>query len=270
MKAPKYVFITGATGGIGFELLRNILGETNRIFCFDIDSESLKNLPQKLGKLWSPSIFLRAGDCAIQSEVESAMNDFLGNIVGEYYFELYVVHGVAITKSEIGIDSIGIAKLNMDSNYFGVINTITTALPFLESAAKSQIIVVSSNSSLRSTRRSGEYSASKAAINLWLESLRIQLLFSRTRLTVVLPSFVETQMTRFNTHPMPGMIRADRAAKLIMKASRAGRAITVIPASARVVSWGLKLLPTSIWVRFFSLLEVFLGTKGQERKTHAD
>ena len=270
MNPPKYVFITGAAGGIGFELLKIVLRENNKIFCFDIDADSLEKLPQKLGALWNSSICLRAGDCSKQSEIDSAINDFLGSIVGKYQLDLYVVHGLAITKSEIDFDSVRVAKLNMDSNYFGVINTITSALPYLKNASKSQITVVSSNSSLRSTKRSGEYSASKAAINLWLESLRIQLISSATKVTLVLPSFVETKMTRFNTHSMPGIISAEKAAMLIVKATRAGRAVTVIPASAKVASWGLKLLPTPIWVRLFSLLDIFFGSEDQKEGSNAD
>lgn len=270
MSPPKYVFITGAAGGIGFEILKIVLRETKNVYCFDIDKDSLNHIPQKLGSEWDSSISLRVGNCAIPSEIEFALGDFLGNLKGEYCFDLYVVHGVAITKSEIGVDSVAIAKLNMDSNYFGVINTITAALPYLKDAKYSRIIVISSNSSLRSTRRSGEYSASKGAINLWLESLRIQLLSSKTKLTLVLPSFVDTEMTRYNTHSMPGIISAERAAESIFKASRAGRAVTVIPASARFASWSLKLLPTTTWVRFFSLLEIFLGSKKQRGSSRAD
>ena len=64
------------------------------------------------------------------------------------------------------------------------------------------------------------YCASKAAVNAYMEGLRIQLRDKGVAVTTICPGFVKTPMTEINEFKMPWLMTADEAARRIVCALR--------------------------------------------------
>ena len=62
------------------------------------------------------------------------------------------------------------------------------------------------------------YSSSKAAVNNYLEGLRIQLRDRGIHVTTICPGFIKTPMTEVNQFKMPFLLEADEAARRIVGA----------------------------------------------------
>lgn len=94
------------------------------------------------------------------------------------------------------------------------------------------------------------YCASKAAVNAYLDGLRIHLRGTGVRVTTVCPGFVKTPMTAMNTFHMPGLLEADAAARHIIRAIKAGTKIYNFPWRLHIMVKFSRWLPdrTINWV----------------------
>lgn len=106
----------------------------------------------------------------------------------------------------------------MDTNFFGLVNSINAALPLLRAAHhRPHLAGICSLAAFVGFPRAEAYGASKAAASYLLHSVRTD--FSDLMdVTVVNPGFVSTPMTAANDFPMPFEMDADQAAGRIAKA----------------------------------------------------
>jgi short-subunit dehydrogenase len=74
---------------------------------------------------------------------------------------------------------------------------------------------MSSTAAYAGLPRSEAYGASKAAIKNMFEGLRINLAPRNIPVSIICPGFVKTPLTDKNEFPMPMLIEADKAAKII-------------------------------------------------------
>jgi len=106
----------------------------------------------------------------------------------------------------------------MDTNFFGLVNSINAALPLLKAAhQRPHLAGICSLAAFIGFPRAEAYGASKAAASYLLHSVRTD--FSEVMdVTVVNPGFVTTPMTAANDFPMPFEMDADKAAGRIANA----------------------------------------------------
>ncbi len=103
-------------------------------------------------------------------------------------------------------------------NTMGVIYAIEAVLPEMLQRRKGHLAAISSLASYLGMPGESAYCASKAAVNVYMEGLRIQLRQRGVHVTTVCPGFIHTPMTAHNTFAMPFVMNADRAAQLIVRA----------------------------------------------------
>lgn len=113
--------------------------------------------------------------------------------------------------------------LNMDGieetfrvNLMGVIYAIEAVLPGLLKRQRGQIVAVSSMASFKGIPGESAYCASKAAVNVFMEGLRIALRDTGIAVTTVCPGFVDTPMVPMET-AAPFQISAASAARRIAR-----------------------------------------------------
>lgn len=136
-------------------------------------------------------------------------------------------------------DSGAVARM-LEVNVVGMARCIEAGLPALRrSGHRPQIVGVSSASAITGLPRAEAYGASKAAVVSMLESLSLDLHGEGIRVTVVLPGFVDTPLTRRNDFPMPFLMDAGKAAERIVAGVENGRRRIVFP---RALAWPLRLL----------------------------
>jgi hypothetical protein len=143
-------------------------------------------------------------------------------------------------------DEADLSREIIETNLLGVIYTLTPFIADMERAGAGSLVAISSVAGVRGLPNAGAYSASKAAVNTWMESLRIRLR-GRVHVMTVCPGFVATPMTASNRFPMPWLITADDAAARIERGIRRRQSVRVFPAPMRGLVAIARLLPRSLY-----------------------
>ena len=137
----------------------------------------------------------------------------------------------------------------MATNVDGVLNTVLPAIPAMRDRGHGQVALVSSLAGILAMPGAPAYSASKAAVRAWGESLRGWLGRHGVHVSVICPGFIDTPLTRDNRYSMPFLIDADRAARIIVRALSRNQGMIVFP-------W-----PMAALVRFLAALPAALRTR---------
>ncbi len=105
-------------------------------------------------------------------------------------------------------------------NTLGVVYAIEAVLPEMLRRGRGHLAAVSSLAAYKGLPGESAYCASKAAVNVFLEGLRVQLRGKGVAVTTICPGFVRTPMTAVNEFSMPFVMEADEAARRIVGALR--------------------------------------------------
>jgi short-subunit dehydrogenase len=151
-------------------------------------------------------------------------------------------------ESEDQIESI--FKTNID----GVINTINPAIKIMEKQKYGQIAIISSLAGFRGLPSSPAYSASKSCVRVYGESIRGSLAPLGIKVNVVCPGYIKTPMTDVNEFPMPFLMDANKAAKIIKNGLRKNRSRIAFPFPLYFVVWLATLISTTITDPIFARL----------------
>ncbi len=135
-------------------------------------------------------------------------------------------------------------------NVEGVMNTVLPAADRMRARGRGQIAVMSSLASFRGFAGAPAYCASKAAVRVWGEGLRGWLGGHGVKVSVICPGFVRTRMTAVNTFPMPFLMDADRAARLIRRGLETDRGRIAFPWPLYALVWLMAAVPARVsdWV----------------------
>jgi short-subunit dehydrogenase len=105
-------------------------------------------------------------------------------------------------------------------NVLGVVYSIEAVLPEMLQRGQGHLAAVSSLAAYKGLPGESAYCASKAAVNSYMEGLRIHLRGRKLTVTTICPGFIKTPMTDVNKFKMPWLMSADEAARRIARALR--------------------------------------------------
>ena len=142
-------------------------------------------------------------------------------------------------------------KEHNNTNNVGLARCAAAVLPKMISQNRGTFIGVSSVAGFRGLPGSSGYGPSKAAQINFLESLRTDLQDTNVLIQTVSPGFVKTPMTDVNTFPMPFIITAEKAAKIIVKGIEKERVDIVFPTPMAISMKLARLVPAAIWPKLF-------------------
>ena len=124
------------------------------------------------------------------------------------------------------VENEGQTRAIFATNLDGMLNTVMPALAVMAlqppdaMGVRGRIAVVASVAAFLPGPGAPAYCASKAAVDSWVVGTAPSARNMGIRMTSLCPGFIETPMTAGNTFPMPGIMSADRAAKLMLRAIR--------------------------------------------------
>ena len=142
-------------------------------------------------------------------------------------------------------------KEHNNTNTVGLARCAAAILPKMIQTDSGTFMGVSSVAGFRGLPGSSGYGPSKAAQINFLESLRTDLVKTKVKIVTVSPGFVKTPMTDVNTFPMPFIISAERAAKIIVKGIEKQSAEITFPIPMAITMKLARLVPVSIWPKLF-------------------
>lgn len=131
----------------------------------------------------------------------------------------------------------------MAVNYLGVVNGLGTVMGPMVARRSGRIAIVSSLAAYRGFPRAAGYSASKAAVDNLVESLRPELEAAGVTLSLVSPGYVATEMTARASRPLPFLMSSEEAARRIVRGLEAGRRGIVFPWQTAALCSAARLMP---------------------------
>ncbi len=183
----KVVVITGGSDGIGKALVQQFLTLGAKVATCGRNADKLAQLAQDLNH---PCLFTMQVDVVNQQQDEA----FIQAVVDKWGGVDILINNAGISMRAL-VSEVSIATLKnvMDINFWGTVYTTKAALPFVLKA-NGVIVGVSSIAGYRGLPGRSGYSASKYALNGWLEALRTELFDSGTHVMWVCPGFTSSNI----------------------------------------------------------------------------
>lgn len=237
---PRSILITGASSGIGEALAELYAGPGMFLALTGRDAARLATVAERC----------RAKGAAVLAETfdvadRTAIASFVARADETVPLDL-VIANAGISAGLKGLDALdahvrAIFAVNVD----GVLNTVHPAVACMAARGRGQIAVMSSLAGFRGMPGATAYAASKAAVRSYGEGLRGTLRPSGIRVSVICPGFVRSRMTARNRFPMPFLMDAERAARIIRRGLSRDRARIAFPWRLYVLARLFDLLPSA-------------------------
>ena len=228
----QHIVITGATSGIGYQLAKHYLQEGHYVYAVGRDDKALSELKS----LGAETIEL---DLMDREKVIAAFDK--------------------ISEIDLAICGAGMCEYldmpNFDSSVFMKVlsvnmgtlsHTIEGVLPKLI-ASKGRLVGIGSASAYVPFARAEAYGSSKAAIHYLMKTLQISLAPQGVAVSLVVPGFVETAMTKQNDFPMPFLQTPQQASQAIRDGIASGHEVIEFPKKLTLPLKVLGTLPDLVW-----------------------
>ena len=246
------VFITGASSGLGMAMAREyaargaLLGLVARRA--DLLHELAASLPGGPHRTY-------ALDVTEHAALAAAAHDFLQAAGG---VDIVIANaGVSAgTLTELAED-LPVFERIVDTNLTAMVATFTPFIAAMQHQARAdghgcRLVGIASVAGIRGLPGAAAYSASKAAVISYCESLRLEMRRHGIKVVTIAPGYIDTPMTRSNAYPMPFLMPPERFAARAADAIAAGASYRVIPWQMGVVARLLRLLPNWLYDLAFS------------------
>lgn len=145
-------------------------------------------------------------------------------------------------------DPAGVGRV-IDVNLMGAVNAIHAVVPEMLERSSGQLVAVSSLAGIRGLRRSAAYSASKAAMTAFFESVRLDVQNQGIAVTIIQPGFIKTPLTAGRTHKMPFLMELNDAIPLFLKAIEQKKKFASFPWQLASIVRAGKIFPAWLYDR---------------------
>jgi len=179
------ILITGAGSGIGLALAEEFARMENQVIVAARSPEKLKVAEQR-------------GLATIQADVSDAgsIQALATRVMQEFPQTNVVIHNAAISKREDLVQG-GDSRLQEETvatNLLGPMRLTNALMPHLLQQRSAAILIVSSGLAFVPSAFVPTYSATKAALHSYAQSLRFQLRRTSIRVIEIAPPYVQTQL----------------------------------------------------------------------------
>ena len=225
------IFLTGASTGLGRALAEAYAGPGVTFGLVARNAERLEELGALLDQRGCRAIRL-AADVRDAAQMRRAAQAFCAQAGGA---DLVIANaGISEPDRLLACDPAQAADI-IQTNVQGVLYTLLPFVPPMVSGGGGHLVAIGSVAGFRGLPGKGAYCASKAAVKTLMDAYRPTLRRHGIRVTTIEPGFIATELTAKNRHPMPFLMPADKAARLIQRAIARGAANYVLPWQMRLV-----------------------------------
>jgi len=249
----KRVFITGASSGLGAAFARRYAEQGAILGLVARRRELLETLAASLPNAQHHRVYVL--DVTDHAALADAAADFIS-----------AAGGVDVVIANAGVSAGTLTEYAEDLAVFShilatnVTASVATFSPFIATMKRQaaagnrdcRLVGIASVAGIRGLPGAEAYSASKAAVISYCESLRVELKASGIRVVTIAPGYIDTPMTEKNPYPMPFLMPPNAFAEKAVAAIDAGVSYRVIPWQMGVVAKILRLLPDSLYDFAFS------------------
>jgi NADP-dependent 3-hydroxy acid dehydrogenase YdfG len=261
--APKSILITGATSGIGEALAIHYAAPGVTLALTGRKADALAAVTQQCEKKGA-TVYAKQLDVIDREPLAK----WIKEVDDKAPLDLVIANaGVTETTAGTQGDVEASARSVFDTNVGGVWNTIFPALPAMRARRSGKIAIMSSLAGFGAVTGSAAYSASKAAVKVYGEALRYELLRDGVQVNVICPGYVKSPLTDANRFPQPGKVSMSFAVKAIVSGLARDDPVIAFPTSMYTIVWLLSSLTPVVrdWIarhRFVGALAYMRSKKG--------
>lgn len=228
----KTIVVTGAGGGIGGEVVLNLLARGARVAAVDLKPESLEAIKLRAGAAASNLSLhaLNITDKDAVAALPAAVGEAHGAVDG-------LINCAGIIQPFVKVNELELEAIErvMNVNFYGTVYMTKAFLPLLLERPEAHLANVSSMGGFLPVPGQSVYGASKAAVKLFTEGLYAELLQTPVRVSVVFPGATNTKITENSQVAAPSaagmdvekmtarMLSADKAASIIVDGIEANK-----------------------------------------------
>ena len=238
----KYIVITGASSGIGYELALRYANTKTHLILLARRKEKLEELSllcQKKGAI--VDIY-----CVDMADCDSVIKTALTIIDKIPFIDRIILNaGMSLGhKADITpfSDYEYLWKVNFLSNHA----LLEPFIPLLQKQKSGHIVFISSLASIITMPSSIAYSSSKRALNAYAEGLRYKLLPFNVDVSIIKPGFIKSELTDKNQFKMPFILPLDKGVDNIFNAIKKRKVSYAFPKRFFYLISFLNLLPQFI------------------------
>jgi short-subunit dehydrogenase len=248
VRDPRSILITGASSGLGEALARAYARPGAFLALVGRDAERLARVGEAC-RTRGATVTEAAIDVALGPELEGWLLD----IDRSRALDLVIANAGISGGTGRGEESPEQTDNIVAVNVHGVLNTVMPLVPMLAARGRGQIALMSSLASFRGFPGAPSYCATKAWVRVWGEGLRVELARKGVEVSVICPGFVDTRMTQVNQFPMPFLMTAERAARIIVRRLARNRGRIAFPWPMYALTWLLAAQPPALTDRLLRL-----------------
>jgi short-subunit dehydrogenase len=240
------VLITGASSGIGEGLALAVAKKGAVLGLLARREDLLRELAAKCEKAGGVARAYPA-DVTDPSAVEEAFQQFIHE---------FSTVDILIANAGIGGNSESVrsyhpesVKQVVDVNLNGAVNAVYAVLPRMLEQGHGQLVAISSLAGFRGLPKSAAYSASKAALTTFFESVRLDVKDKGIDVTIIQPGFIKTPLTAGRHNHMPFLMELDDAIPLFIRAIEKRKKFAAFPWQLATIVRAGKFMPAWMYDR---------------------
>jgi NAD(P)-dependent dehydrogenase (short-subunit alcohol dehydrogenase family) len=207
--SSKVIWVTGASSGLGRSLALRLAGGGATVIASARNQQALDELATQHRNIHPLAIDIT--DQAACEALPARMAEITPHL------DQAILNAGACEYLDFPDPDWEAIRRVMEVNFFGTVNCVKFALPLLRKsrANRAHLVVVASQVTAAPFPRAEAYGASKAALQYFFDSLRLDLAREDIDVSVVNPGFVDTPLTRRNDFAMPFLMDVEEAARRI-------------------------------------------------------
>lgn len=239
--SPGRVFITGASSGIGAALAHRYATRGAVLGLVGRRKDALQSLADALPGQGHQVYPLDVRD---RAALRAAALDFLA---GGPVDRVIASAGISAGTLTDAPEDFAVFQAIFDTNLLAMVATFEPFIASMRARRQGVLVGIGSVAGVRGLPGAGAYSASKAAVRAYCESLRVELYSSGVQVVTLAPGFIATPMTAHNPYRMPFLMSVERFAEQAVRAIEAGDRYRVIPWPMAWVGRLLRLVPDALY-----------------------
>ena len=197
------ILITGSSSGIGLQLARDYLADSNTVYCCGRNAAVLKTLKSEFRDFAQIVCF----DVQLRDDCKSSLS-MLPTM------DLIILNaGTCEYINATNFDSELFERV-VKTNLIGTANCLEFLIPKIKPGGN--LALMGSSSSYLPLPRAEAYGASKAAIEYLAKTLSLSLKSNAVSVSYIAPGFVQTPLTELNDFPMPMSVSVKYASDKIL------------------------------------------------------
>jgi NAD(P)-dependent dehydrogenase (short-subunit alcohol dehydrogenase family) len=222
----KVIFLTGASSGIGEALALEMAKRGAILGLLARRERLLQNIAQKIEIKGG---IARHFACDITDEV--SVSDAAQSLRKEFGKIDILVANAGIGGNAKNAKELrpGDFRRVIDTNLVGAVNAVSAVLPQMIERGSGQLVAISSLAGFRGLPKSAAYCASKAGMNAFFESVRLDVQNKGISVTIIQPGFIRTPLTQARASKMPFLMELEDSIPLFLRAIEKQKKFAAFP-----------------------------------------